>query len=48
MKTVTEKPIIQRKKADSPASIYLTKERREHYKNLMGFDDDYLDCWMRI
>jgi len=43
MKTVTEKPIIQRKKADSPASIYLTKERREHYKNLMGFDDDYLD-----
>lgn len=43
MKTVTKKPIIKRKKADSPASIYLTKERREHYKNLMGFDDDYLD-----
>ena len=43
MKTVTEKPIIQRKKADSPASIYFTEEQREHYKNLMGFDDDYLD-----
>ena len=43
MKTVTKKPIIKRKKADSPASVYLTKERREHYKNLMGFDDDYLD-----